>query len=551
MIFGKNFANVVASIYEAGDVANVVYYSPNKPLALVPKSFFVLKPGEGAGLSNSQKLKRTISFTVGEEVEFELVPGSDRIVQWIRKSPEVMNVFLSQDNFVAKSTGIIAPPNVKQDGLWTKEFGWVPLEPEQLGNYEPCIDVPMNITIVIDINFGIHDNAKCFMLDDFKPTCSYKLLSIDSISKNREFLCIVPWKKNLDLVTTHDLAPGFEEESVKSEDTISDRLECSYSANSMASSNERSDLRECQVFSSWNAEQFSTDDWTISVRYVFNIDKLRTEKALRSTKMIIGGSEWQLCINDIGDSLRVTLCCNMDSDEFSYDTNARYVLFGQKRVECEFKHCYASNRIHIPTLQYLFEQLSDSANGHINDDNHVTVLADFSFKRVRNNPIDVQFFSAPPPFRSDCVLVVEDKRLHVNKVLLSVYSAYFDELFNGDPGKNGSNEIVLTDVSITEFVAMLSAIYPTEEQLVITESNVRSMLKMAARFRIPFITGKCEKFLMTCPNEPDGEGLTLSNKLFLAQGYRLNKLKNWCISHEEFEKLDANTLRVILKNINW
>ncbi|KAI1703868.1 hypothetical protein DdX_14611 [Ditylenchus destructor] len=311
MIFGKHFGNasdakgesglVVASIYEPGDVANVIYYSPNKPLALVPKSFFVLKPGEGAGLSNSQKLKRTISFTVGEEVEFELVPGSDRIVQWIRKAPEVMDVFLSQDHFVAKSTGIIAPPNVKQDGLWTKEFGWVPLEPEQLGNFEP--DVPMNIRIVIDISFGEHENAKFFKLNDFQPTCSYKLRSIDSVSDNPDFLCIAPWKKMTDLVRNHDLAPGFEEASVKSEDINSDLPESSYSANNRTS-NERNfdgnlrmirpprykredipecssnqptldthdlhnkiyqrDLLECQVFSSWTAEEYATDDWSSS-----------------------------------------------------------------------------------------------------------------------------------------------------------------------------------------------------------------------------------------------------------------------------------------------
>ncbi|KAI1702879.1 BTB/POZ domain-containing protein [Ditylenchus destructor] len=204
-----------------------------------------------------------------------------------------------------------------------------------------------------------------------------------------------------------------------------------------------------------------------SVRYVFNVEKLRTEKTLRSPTVIIGGSEWYLCIKDIGDSLRVILCCSMDSDEFLYDTNGRYVLFGQKRAEFKFNHCYAFKSLHIPVLQYLFEQLTDSVNGHITADNHITVQADFNFKRVRNNPIDVRLFSAPTPFRSDCMLVVEDKRLYVNKGLLSVYSAYFDELFNGDPGTNGSNEIVVTDVSVTEFIAMLSAIYPTEDHLVI------------------------------------------------------------------------------------
>ncbi|KAI1707430.1 BTB/POZ domain-containing protein [Ditylenchus destructor] len=613
MIFGKCIGNaseakgeiglVVASIYESGDVANVIYYSPRKPLVLVPKSFFILKAGECRDLTNSQRLKRTISFVVGDEVEFELAPGSDRIVQWIRKSPDVLNVFLSEDNFLAKSIGIISPPNVKQDGLWTKDFDWVPLEPEQLRYYEP--NVPINVTIVIDISFGDHDNAKCFMLEYFKPACTYKLLSIDSVSRNPDFLCLAPWKKITNLATDHDLAAGFEESTVISEVTNSDRLEYSYSANSRASSNERknmvmdhdlapgfeessvisedtnsvvdfhcanirtssnerSALRESQVVSSWTAENYATDDWGIIARYVFNIDKLRTEKALQSRKVIIGGAEWYLCIEDIGDSLRVLLCCNMDSEEFSYDTNGLYVLLGQKRVECEFNHCYASNQPDMSSLQYLFEQLNDSANGHISADNHVTVEAYFSFKRVRSSPVDVSLFSAPMSFRSDCVLVVEDTRVYVNKGLLSVYSAYFDELFNGDPGTNQSNEIVLTDVTVAEFKAMLSAIFPTEEQFVITESNVCSMLKRASQFRIPFFTGKCEEFLMTCPNGSDEEGVSLVTKLSLSEKYRLDELKNWCISQfkspadlqalqmsEEFEKLDGEVLRAILKNISW
>ncbi|KAI1707432.1 hypothetical protein Ddc_14833 [Ditylenchus destructor] len=247
MIFGRYIGNeddaqgeiglVVASLYQCGDVANVVYYSPRKPLVLVPESFFVLKPGECRDLTNSQRLKRTIRFLVGNEVEFELVHGSDRIVQWIRKSPEVLDVSLSQDHFVAKSTGIISPPNVKQDGLWTKDFDWVPLEPEQLRNYEP--DVPLNVTIVIDISFGEHENATFFRLNDFKPTYTYKLLSIDSVSDNPDFLCYAPWKKTPNLVTVYDLVPGLEESSGKSEDTNSDQPESSYSANSRTSSNEK------------------------------------------------------------------------------------------------------------------------------------------------------------------------------------------------------------------------------------------------------------------------------------------------------------------------
>ncbi|KAI1697355.1 hypothetical protein DdX_18527 [Ditylenchus destructor] len=202
---------VVASIYEPGDVANVIYYSGTKPLALVPNNFFILKPNDAAGLSNSQRLKRRTIFVVGENVEFELVPGSDRIVQWIRKHPEIIDVCLSAEinKFVAKSTGIIPPPSVKRDSFWTKEFDWISFEPELLRDYgEVSPEVPMVITISIDISFGDHENASIFNLDDFKP-----------------------WKQMPDLVPDHDLTVMSAEISMKSEEEYSGQPEPSQSAN--------------------------------------------------------------------------------------------------------------------------------------------------------------------------------------------------------------------------------------------------------------------------------------------------------------------------------
>ncbi|KAI1703878.1 hypothetical protein DdX_14621 [Ditylenchus destructor] len=229
---------VIATIYEPGDVANVIYYSSTKPLALVPKSFYASTSSD-AGISQSRLTKRTSRFRVGDSVEFELVSGSDRIVKWIRKSSDTINVFMSEEikKFVAKSTGIIAPPNVKQDGLWTKEFGWVPLEPEQLRNFEP--DVPMNVTILINISFGDHVNARYFKLEDFKPTCTYKLLSINDASDDLDFLHNSPWRKVLNLVSDNDSTNGSTEASLKAEDENSDQPGSSNSANSKASSCER------------------------------------------------------------------------------------------------------------------------------------------------------------------------------------------------------------------------------------------------------------------------------------------------------------------------
>ncbi|KAI1712956.1 hypothetical protein Ddc_12180 [Ditylenchus destructor] len=222
---------IVASIYEAGEVANVIYYSGNKPLAIVPKSFFVVPPSEYARISSSQRNKRTTIFMVGDNVEFELVPGSNRIVQWIRKSPGILGVSLSEESnkFVTKTKAVIPPPDVKQNCFWAKEFGWIPFDPELLDDYGDVYpEVPMNVTISIDICFGKHNNARMFMLNDFKPTCTYELFSIESVSKKRDFLRFAPWEQMSDLGSDHDSAHATAEISMKSEDDLMELLDTEF-----------------------------------------------------------------------------------------------------------------------------------------------------------------------------------------------------------------------------------------------------------------------------------------------------------------------------------
>ncbi|KAI1732168.1 hypothetical protein Ddc_01021 [Ditylenchus destructor] len=180
---------IVASIYGTGEVANVVYYSNTKPLALVPRSYFVPKPEGIKGLTNSQIRKRTEIFKVEDNVEFEV--DKKGIVQWIRKSPAFLDIYLCENKFLQKALGVVSPSTEGEPVLWVKGLGLVPASSEMLKQVVP--NVTWTITIEIKISFGEHENSPSLFLDSFKPTYELELHSFESEEDNVGFVRQAPW----------------------------------------------------------------------------------------------------------------------------------------------------------------------------------------------------------------------------------------------------------------------------------------------------------------------------------------------------------------------
>lgn len=91
--------------------------------------------------------------------------------------------------------------------------------------------------------------------------------------------------------------------------------------------------------------------------------------------------------------------------------------------------------------------------------------------------------------KTDATLVVDGKKLHVNKAVLSYHSDYFNTLFNSDFKEKSMEEIEIKDIVFEDFATVLSfvqlkAIKPTEK-------NVENVLELADRFMI-----QCVKFYL-------------------------------------------------------
>ncbi|GMR55489.1 hypothetical protein PMAYCL1PPCAC_25685, partial [Pristionchus mayeri] len=101
-------------------------------------------------------------------------------------------------------------------------------------------------------------------------------------------------------------------------------------------------------------------------------------------------------------------------------------------------------------------------------------------------------FTSPSEF-SNVVLVVENKKLHVNKEFLAIHSPVFTEMFFGESAEKGKEEVEIKDVFYEEFVDFLNVIYPGYSS--ISNTSFPHIMKLNSRFHVKDVLRKCELFL--------------------------------------------------------
>ncbi|EFP08786.1 hypothetical protein CRE_19794 [Caenorhabditis remanei] len=118
--------------------------------------------------------------------------------------------------------------------------------------------------------------------------------------------------------------------------------------------------------------------------------------------------------------------------------------------------------------------------------------------------------------KTDAILVVDGKKLHVNKTLLSYHSNYFNTLFNGEFKEKSMTEIAIEDVNFYIFATLLSLLQ--HNPIEITRWNSANLLKLADRFLLPYPKSLVENFIWTSSE------FERIDKLKLADKYKLDSL---------------------------
>ncbi|EFP08686.1 hypothetical protein CRE_19779 [Caenorhabditis remanei] len=134
--------------------------------------------------------------------------------------------------------------------------------------------------------------------------------------------------------------------------------------------------------------------------------------------------------------------------------------------------------------------------------------------------------------RTDAILIVQGKKLHVEKALLSYHSAHFNALFNAEFKEKSMAEIPIEDVNFKEFATLLSLFQ--RNPIVPTENNAEKLLELADRFLITSVKRQLELFLISTK-------IDNLEKIRIAEKYELDDLMTraaqWYNRREEFKEM--------------
>ncbi|EFP08787.1 hypothetical protein CRE_19769 [Caenorhabditis remanei] len=119
--------------------------------------------------------------------------------------------------------------------------------------------------------------------------------------------------------------------------------------------------------------------------------------------------------------------------------------------------------------------------------------------------------------KTDAILVVRGKKLHVNKGVLSYHSEYFDDLFNGEFKEKSMQEIPINDVKFEDFAATLSLLQ--HNPIKPTGENAERLLTIADRFLLPVVKPSVELVLITSDKDK-------LEKIRIADEFKLYDLLN-------------------------
>ena len=127
---------------------------------------------------------------------------------------------------------------------------------------------------------------------------------------------------------------------------------------------------------------------------------------------------------------------------------------------------------------------------------------------------------------SDVVLVVEDQKFHVHRSFLAVWSPVFEKMFTTEFKEKNKDEIPLPGKKASEIKQLLCMLYPSSEEIQVTEENCRFLLELAHEYRIEPIVKKCESFMAFMVKEKMEDDLAM---LIYGQKYQLKTLISACI----------------------
>lgn len=118
---------------------------------------------------------------------------------------------------------------------------------------------------------------------------------------------------------------------------------------------------------------------------------------------------------------------------------------------------------------------------------------------------DTEVIKVDPFPENDLVLVVENKKLHVNSQILKNVSPVFRAMLESDFREKKEKRIVLKDKKYDDVVKFLKCIYPFIQDKITTD-NVFQLIPLADEYQLD-LKNQCEEFLKDLLYQPPSDFL--------------------------------------------
>ncbi|XP_068691855.1 kelch-like protein 24 [Montipora foliosa] len=151
---------------------------------------------------------------------------------------------------------------------------------------------------------------------------------------------------------------------------------------------------------------------------------------------------------------------------------------------------------------------------------------------------------------SDVILVVENERFHVHRLILSMNSPVFKAMFKSQFKEAMANEIPLPEKNASGVLDFLKIIYGfqyIQERVEITMENVEDLVQLSDEYQVTqLIFDPCVKFLEDKPKTKDN----VMKILAIADLYNLEKVHQCCIDLLKNMRLNCLSETVHLQDLD-
>ncbi|GMR55420.1 hypothetical protein PMAYCL1PPCAC_25615, partial [Pristionchus mayeri] len=211
------------------------------------------------------------------------------------------------------------------------------------------------------------------------------------------------------------------------------------------------------------------------------------ERKLESEVFNEGGFKWIASFEKRNDNVFADffLECGVDhTGQWKCEADVKYSLLYTSGMKTNHEKSFSCSYLCCRSVMSLFHREGSNFLSVQSFISNSTFSVEFDIHIIYADRgerfVELNIFEAPNN-RSDIILNIEEKKLHVSKELLALHSPVFTAMFFGDFAEKGKEEVKIKDVVYEEFVDLLHFLY---HKSTITDRTVPHILKLADQFQM-------------------------------------------------------------------